>query len=108
MFHKIIATRRYVFRTNARCLYFGVTFMPVFFPIPIRRCCVAFNYDYYACYRHGGHPHEHPQPVIGQMVTARTSAESEAEGFKTTPVFKEIQAAMKAVRKIEVLFLDVE
>ena len=48
-------------------------------------------------FRHGGHPHEHPQPVIGRLIAAGTSAESEAEGFKTTSVFKEIKNAMKEV-----------
>lgn len=46
--------------------------------------------------KHGGHPHEHPQPVIGRMVASPTSAVDAAAGFKTTPVFKEIQTQMKA------------
>jgi len=38
------------------------------------------------------------------MVATPTSAESDADGFKTTPVFREIQAQMKAVGQVLIVF----
>ena len=49
------------------------------------------------CFSHDDPPRVLPQPTVGGLIASPTSAESEAEGFKTTPAFKEIQIAMKEV-----------
>ncbi|CAK8689141.1 unnamed protein product [Clavelina lepadiformis] len=46
--------------------------------------------------RQGGQPREHPQPVMGQLVSQATSGVADSDGFKTTPVFLEIKKAMEA------------
>ncbi|XP_078484945.1 sterol carrier protein 2-like [Ciona intestinalis] len=46
--------------------------------------------------KQGGHPRIHPQPIKGQLVARATASVSDADGMKTTPVFKEIQKAMEA------------
>uniref|UniRef100_H2ZML8 Sterol carrier protein 2 n=1 Tax=Ciona savignyi TaxID=51511 RepID=H2ZML8_CIOSA len=45
--------------------------------------------------RQGGHPRIHSQPIKGQLVAAATASVSDADGLKTTPVFREIQKAME-------------
>nr|CAB3265901.1 non-specific lipid-transfer protein-like [Phallusia mammillata] len=45
--------------------------------------------------KQGSYPRVHPQPVVGNLVGSKTSASSDADGFKTTPVFNEIKEAME-------------